>query len=149
MDALFYLIIIALAPIIFPIIVKKTLGWDAKVDLTGHGLTGRMGQVRTTIPNQISVNREAIEKTYAKLEQDVLNKRITKANESLTINAFITELNIAKLDLEINEPEGYIPKKKMIKDIEFLNKYIIKTQELKEKVVPFKYPDFNLKLDKK
>lgn len=149
MDALFYLIIIALAPIIFPIIVKKTLGWDTKVDLTGHGLTGRMGQVRTTIPNQISVNREAIEKTYAKLEQDVLNKRITKANESLTINAFITELNIAKLDLEINEPEGYIPKKKMIKDIEFLNKYIIKTQELKEKVVPFKYPDFNLKLDKK
>ena len=37
----------------------------------------------------------------------------------------------------------------MIKDVEFLNKYIIKAQELKEKIVPFKYPDFNLKLYKK
>ena len=40
MDALFYLIIIALTPIIFPIIIKKTIGWDTKIDLTGHGLTG-------------------------------------------------------------------------------------------------------------
>ena len=149
MDALFYLIIIALTPIVFPFFIKKILGWNSEVDLTGHGLTGRMGQVRTTIPSRVSVNREVIEKAYAKLEQDVLNKRITKANESLTIDAFIAELNIAKLDLEINEPEGYIPKKKMIKDVEFLNKYIIKAQELKEKIVPFKYPDFNLNLYKK
>ena len=125
MDALFYLIIIALIPIIFPIIIKKTIGWDTKVDLTGHGLTGRMGQVRTTIPNQVSVNRETIEKAYTKLEQDVLNKRITKANES-------------KLDLEINAPEGFFPKKKMKKDIEFIDEYIIKAQALKEKIVPLK-----------
>lgn len=138
MDALFYLIIIALTPIIFPIIIKKTIGWDTKVDLTGHGLTGRMGQVRTTIPNQVSVNREAIEKAYTKLEQDVLNKRITKANESITIGAFIIHLYTAKLDLGINEPEGFFPKKKMKKDIEFLDEYIIKAQALKEKIVPLK-----------
>jgi len=138
MDALFYLLIIALTPIIFPIIIKKTIGWDTKVDLTGHGLTGRMGQVRTTIPNQVSVNRETIEKAYTKLEQDVLNKRITKANESITIKAFITHLYTAKLDLEINAPEGFFPKKKMKKDIEFIDEYIIKAQALKEKIVPLK-----------
>ena len=73
MDAIFYLIIIALTPILFPIIVKKIFGWDTKVDLTGHGLTGQMGQVKTTIPNQLSLNKEAIEKAYTKLEDDVLN----------------------------------------------------------------------------
>lgn len=147
MDALFYLLIIALTPIIFPIIIKKTIGWDTKVDLTGHGLTGRMGQVRTTIPNQVSVNREAIEKAYTKLEQDVLNKRITKANESITIEAFITHLYTVKLDLEINTPEGFFPKKKMKKDIEFIDEYIIKVQKLKEEIVSFKYPNVHITLD--
>lgn len=147
MDALFYLIIIALTPIVFPFFIKKIFGWNSEVDLTGHGLTGRMGQLRTTIPSRVSVNREVIEKAYAKLEQDVLNKRITKANESITIEAFITHLYTAKLDLEINTPEGFFPKKKMKKDIEFIDEYIIKVQKLKEEIVSFKYPNVHITLD--
>lgn len=149
MDAIFYLIIIALTPILFPIIVKKIFDWDTKVDLTGHGLTGQMGQVKTTIPNQLSLNKEAIEKAYTKLEEDVLNKRITNTNESLTIDVFIRNLEITKFELEIKEPEGYFPMKKMKKDIQFLNEYIIKTQKLKEKIVPCKYPNVHITLDDK
>ena len=89
----------------------------------------------TRIPNQIKVNREIIKSAYDKLEQDVLNNRITQLNVDHTIIPFIYQLEVTLNDLEIHHPvEGYFPKKERQKDIDFLIEYMEKTKKLKQRI---------------
>ncbi len=135
MNPIFYLVIIILLPLVFPFIIKKIFGWHSEVDLTGHGLTGRMGQVRTTIPKQVSINKEAIIEAYEKLEKDVLNSQIPIFEKSHTIDLFLKKVKLIKMDLEILYPvEGYFPQKKRKEEIMFLDKYINKLEELSNRL---------------
>lgn len=135
MNPIFYFVIIILLPIVFPYIIKKIFGWHSEVDLTGHGLTGRMGQVRTTIPKQVSINKETIIEAYEKLEKDVLNSQIPTFEKSHAIVFFQKQLELTKMDLEILSPvEGYFPRKKRKEEIMFLDKYINKLEELSNKL---------------
>lgn len=69
------------------------------------------------MPNQIKVNREFIKSTYEKLEQDVLNNRITQLNVDHTIIPFIYQLEVTLNDLEIHHPVKAISLKKKDKKI--------------------------------
>lgn len=135
MNPIFYLAIIILLPILFPVITKKIFGWHSEVDLTGHGLTGRMGQVRTTIHKQVSINKNEIIETYEKLEKDVLNSQIPTFEKTYAINLFINKLELTKMDLEVLSPvEGYFPKKKRKEEILFLDIYINKLNNLNNRI---------------
>lgn len=128
-------ILIGTAVFWVPFVFKKIFGWNVDYSPTGHGISGKMGKMTTKIPNQIKVNREIIKSTYEKLEQDVLNNRITKLNVDHTIIPFIYQLEVTLNDLEIHHPvEGYFPKKERQKDIDFLIEYMEKTKKLKQRI---------------